>query len=161
MNAAGPVIEVVSGGTSWPAIVAAISGGVVGLAGIGATVWASVRNSRVEDKRAHRAEKRRVYVSYLTSITELTRLSYMTPETGNDNPQTKAMSKALSALNEVILIGGPEAQRPAETLLSRQFDIVEAARQQRDCKELNSQALKLLYLLHSVMRADLGEPRVR
>jgi threonine dehydrogenase-like Zn-dependent dehydrogenase len=45
-------------GVDWPATAAAIGGGLVGLAGIAATVWQSAKRIKAEDDRANRAEQR-------------------------------------------------------------------------------------------------------
>ena len=72
MTAISPVVQVVTGGgTDWPAIVAAISTGVVGLAGIGGTVWGSRRSINAEDARARLAQKRLIYADCLTAIVEM------------------------------------------------------------------------------------------
>jgi hypothetical protein len=65
---ASPVIQVVTSGTDWPAVWAAISGGAVGLAGIGATVWQFRRGIRADNQRAEVAEKRRIYGRYHASL---------------------------------------------------------------------------------------------
>lgn len=68
LDVASPVIQVVTTGTDWPAIAAVISTGIVGLAGIGATLWQAKRNWNIEDKRAKVAERRRIYASSLASF---------------------------------------------------------------------------------------------
>src|ERR1022692_2920925 len=65
-----PVVQVVTSGVSWPAIVAAISGGVVGLAGIGSTIWVATRSISAENSRVRLAEKRRTYARFLTACNE-------------------------------------------------------------------------------------------
>lgn len=45
-------------GVDWPATAAAIGGGIVGLAGILATVWQSAKRIKTEDDRANRAGQR-------------------------------------------------------------------------------------------------------
>jgi hypothetical protein len=67
---ASAAVQVFTSGTDWAAIAAAISGGLVGLAGIFAAWRQSGRTISAEDKRAKVAEKRRIYARYLTSITE-------------------------------------------------------------------------------------------
>jgi uncharacterized protein YbjT (DUF2867 family) len=82
MTVISPVVQVVTGGTNWPAIIGAISTGVVGLAGIGGTLWQGKRareaqtadlktsldataenlqrSLNTENERARLAEKRRI-----------------------------------------------------------------------------------------------------
>jgi hypothetical protein len=69
LDAIPSVVRLVAiGSVSWPAIVAAISGGVVGLAGIGSTIWVATRSIGAEDKRVRLAEKRQVYARCQASI---------------------------------------------------------------------------------------------
>ncbi len=50
-----------------------ISTAVVGLAGIGATLWQAQRATKAEDRRIREAEKRRVYVKCLVALEEMYR----------------------------------------------------------------------------------------
>jgi hypothetical protein len=92
MSIAAPPIQVVATGTDWPAIVAAITTGVVGLAGIGGTLWQGKRSREAqaadlkesldsqaenlkaginaENERARHADKRNVYASSLAAFNE-------------------------------------------------------------------------------------------
>ena len=71
MTITGSTVEVVTTGTDWPAIVAAISTGVVGLAGIGGTIWSGTRRINTESERVRLAEKRRIYAAYHTALDRL------------------------------------------------------------------------------------------
>jgi hypothetical protein len=96
LNVIPPVVHVViSGGTNWPAIVAPLAAGVVGVAGIIGTAWQGKRGREAqskdlqnsiaaaaenlqltvaaEDRRAHVAEKRQVYAAYLAACVEVQR----------------------------------------------------------------------------------------
>jgi hypothetical protein len=90
VTAVQPTVEVVTTGTDWPAIVAAIVTGLAAIIGIAGTAWQAARGRRAaaadlktsidaaaknlrlsittEDRRAHVAEKRRVYTEFLRSI---------------------------------------------------------------------------------------------
>lgn len=92
-EAISPVVQVVTGGTDWPAIVAAISTGVVGLAGIGGTFWQGKRARETassdlkvsldatttnldrsidaENRPAWLTEKRRIYAAYQAALSTL------------------------------------------------------------------------------------------
>lgn len=65
IDAASPVIQVVTTGTDWPAIAAVISTGIVGIAGIGSAIWQARHNWGKEDDRAKLAEKKRIYAACL------------------------------------------------------------------------------------------------
>lgn len=71
MEAITPVIQVVTSGTDWPAIVAAITGAVVGLAGIVATFLSGKRRINAENERARLAEKKRIYAACLNALNDL------------------------------------------------------------------------------------------
>jgi hypothetical protein len=82
MEAITPIVQVVTGGTDWPAIVAAITTGVVGLGGILATYWQGKRGQEAasknfsttitaENERARLAEKRRIYAACLNALNDL------------------------------------------------------------------------------------------
>src|SRR5438552_300981 len=91
MEALSPIVQAATTGTDWPAIAAAVSTGVVGLAGIVATFLSGKRTINAEDARARLAQKRQMYVGCLTAFAE--------------------MSNALSALD----LAFPPAEQDAET----------------------------------------------
>jgi len=72
---ASPVVQVVTSGVDWPAVAAAIAGGVVGLAGIIFAWRQSKMTISAEDARTTLAEKRRIYANYLAAIAQYQRLS--------------------------------------------------------------------------------------
>ena len=59
------VVQVVTSGVDWPAVVAAISGGIVGLAGIFAAWRQSSRASYAEDARARLDRRFSAYADFL------------------------------------------------------------------------------------------------
>ena len=153
---AGPVIQVVSGGTNWTAVVAAISGGLVGLAGIGATVWASVRTSRAENKREHLAEKRRVYINCLAAVYEMYRVSRMP-----DGPEKAAAyeiagTALVMAVNAVSLIGTKRVSDAATTV--GRFQVREFEHKPQPGNLGGKNLADLDKLLRQAIREDLGEP---
>ena len=77
-----PVIDVVTKGTDWPAIIAAIVTGVAAVLGIGGTAWQAKRGREAAsgdlqagigaaDKRALQAEKLRVYSQFHGTLDEV------------------------------------------------------------------------------------------
>jgi hypothetical protein len=114
-------------GTDWPAIVAAISTGVVGLAGIGGTLWqgkrareaqtadlkgsldATAKNLRLginaEDNRARIAEKRRIYAAYQAALSELAAAVFHNVSldiSASHDERTEAQVKILKAREKVF-----------------------------------------------------------
>jgi predicted NUDIX family NTP pyrophosphohydrolase len=65
---ASSVVQVFTSGMDWPAVVAAISGGIVGVTGILASWRQSIKTVNAEDERDKRVEKRRVYAQCLTAF---------------------------------------------------------------------------------------------
>jgi hypothetical protein len=59
--------QVFTSGMDWPAVVAAISGGIVGVTGILASWLQSNKTVSAQDERDKRVEKRRVYAQYLAT----------------------------------------------------------------------------------------------
>ena len=104
---ASPVVQVVTSGVDWPAVAAAIAGGVVGLAGIIFAWRQSKMTISAEDARATLAEKRRIYANYLAAIAQYQRLSAIA---GDDDTEDafqelqQARMAARLAFQEVILI---------------------------------------------------------
>lgn len=118
LEAASPVIQVVTTGVDWPAIAAVISTGVVGVAGIGATLWQARRNWSHEDERAMRAEKIRIYASCLGDLYKCLEAARHW-ESAQDSPERKnavreygtALTKAVNSLS-VLALRGPELIGP-------------------------------------------------
>jgi hypothetical protein len=85
---ASPVIQVVTSGTDWPAVAAAISGGIVGLAGIVFAWRQSKMIIRAEDQRAELAEKRQINSKYQASLDDVfTVANILRTEDGPDRPK--------------------------------------------------------------------------
>jgi hypothetical protein len=160
---ASPVIQVVTGGTDWPAIVAAISGGVVGVAGIIFAWRQSSRSISADDQRARLAEKRRIYAHFLAACSELVRASGMVdaepkrtpfqlvkglevaPPTAAELQRTVAQANTVSAYSELELIAPKQV---CDVALGYVRAILVK-------KVKHSEPLDRVV---SVMRADLGEP---
>jgi hypothetical protein len=106
-----PVVQVVTSGVSWPAIVAAISGGVVGLAGIGSTIWVATRSISAENKPVLLADKRRIYASFQASMDNVY-VAIDTAQTYGDGAEREqhfsdmraAVTTMLAAMTELQLI---------------------------------------------------------
>jgi hypothetical protein len=157
MVAISPDVQVVTTGTDWPAIIAAITTGVVGVAGILATYWQGKRGQEAasknlsttinaENERAHLAEKRRIYARCLTTLWELEN-AIATGGSTNDvltAEQTTAAVSAITVQYELRLIA-PSNVYKAEN------DVIIALMHQ------DGNAGNLLDECPAAMRADLGE----
>ena len=84
------VAMVASTGTDWPAVVAAISTGVVGLAGIVGTFRSGKRSINAENERARLAEKRRIYAAYHASLGGYRAFPFDSEQAGRDEVATRA-----------------------------------------------------------------------
>jgi hypothetical protein len=154
--------------------------GVVGLAGIGGTLWqgkrsreaqtadlkasfdATAENLKVgidaENDRARRAEKRQVYAncisSFGTAINEIARF-----HTYTEDPKAypfmeeyaRAIGVVLNAVSEVQLIAPPNMMLLARRAYSATFKFADRADEITTFREVRSELLK-------AMRADLGDP---
>jgi hypothetical protein len=158
LDVTSPVIQVVTTGTDWPAIAAVISTGIVGLAGIGGTIWQATRNWYKEEQRAKVAQKRRIYAGFLTSCYELllansrakSRRKAASSPTGFDAAEQfeMALTNAVSARSELELIAPPQVRDLADTFLSSIID-----------DEIRSPEPRARVV--AAMRADLGEPPLK
>jgi hypothetical protein len=124
MELTSPVIQVVTTGTDWPAIVAAISGGVVGPAGIAFGARQASHSISAEDKRARLTEKCRIYANCLSMLELGSDAAFKVREHG-DTPQSDEHRNAvqefdrakrifMSAIREVDLIAPIEVAGPAD-----------------------------------------------
>ena len=107
---------VLSGGTDWPAIVAAISTGVVGVAGIIGTAWQSKRGRDLERD----ARRRDVYAVFILALDHLER-TWNAPETLEAEHLSQEMGEVTAeAVREiqrayvtVLLVGSKKAKQEA------------------------------------------------
>lgn len=158
---ASPVIQVVTTGTDWPAIVAAISGGVVGLAGIIFAARQSNRTIHADDQRADRAEKRQIYAKYQATLDDIfTFANILRTEDGPDRPKYLSELQAAcvamyNATSDLRLIApaviADRARKVAETLNAAAW---QAARTGSDVDQDNA-VYKGRQQLYFEMRADL------
>ena len=159
---ATPVVQVVTSGTDWPAVVAAISGGVVGLAGI-IFAWRQSRMTiRADDQRAELAEKRQIYSKYQASLDDVfTIADILRNEHDQDRPKylsrlqatTTAMYNATSDLRLVAPAGiASRAREVADTLGRTAW---RAARTGSDVDQDNA-VYNGRQELYGLMRVDLG-----
>jgi hypothetical protein len=157
---ASPVVQVVTVGTDWPAIVAAISGGVVGLAGIIFAWRQSNKTISAEDARARVAEKRRIYANCLSMFT-LGFSAGVDARRLKDTPQSdeyrnamqefnRARPAAMNAVQEVDLIGPLEVGR-----LARKAGLSMLQIPKEGAEDFIAASREVLL----AMRADLGEPQ--
>lgn len=103
-----PIVEVVTNGIDWPAIVAGISGGVLGLAGIGSTVWQISTGRRREEAHLKREEKRRVYANCITKLNDAMHSAInqqVDHNSTNIQKHMESLAECLAIFHEVSLIG--------------------------------------------------------
>jgi uncharacterized protein YbjT (DUF2867 family) len=160
MEAISPVVQVVTGGTDWPAIVAAISTGVVGLAGIGGTLWSGKSSINAQDRRAELAQKRHIYGAYHAAINSYYIL-LTSSEDLNIEPGSSRLASAKTAIfnagGEVSLIASANIDLLMGRIAELMFGYAEALRKDRNAPlpdELNFMRGDL----YRAMRVDLGEP---
>ena len=181
MEAITPVVQVVTGGTDWPAIVAAISTGVVGLAGIFGTLWQGKRareaassdlkvslgattanlnrSINAENERAQQAAKRHAYAAFHVAINDFV-VAVSSGEDLNSEAARSAFAKARTALlstnAEVALIAPKQIDDLMDELVAVLTDLMEARRANPSAPrppKLDEEHRKLF----DAMRADLGE----
>jgi len=88
IDVSSPIIQVVNSGVDLPAVVAAISGGVVGLAGVIFGARQARRTIGAEDERAVLADKRQIYSKYHASLDDVfTIANILRTEHGPDRPK--------------------------------------------------------------------------
>jgi hypothetical protein len=137
MEAITPVVQVVTTGTDWPAIVAAIATGVVGLAGIVATFLSGKRSINAENKRVRLNEKRRIYATCLTAVNELLMAvgNYTISVQQRDNARIgtdfhkmeEVRTTSLNVISEVQLIAPPDIGEQAWRLRTIIMESVSSA----------------------------------
>jgi hypothetical protein len=148
----------VTSGVDWPAVAAAISGGVVGLAGIIAAARQSGKTIIAEDARAKLAEKRRIYANcvaalnvYVTADDNAARGTELSPAQNAEllEDYARARDAALNAVSEVDLIAPTEVAFQAHRVMTILLDAEVGA----PASEIAGALVKLTY----AMRGDLGE----
>jgi len=145
------MVQVVTTGTDWAALAAAISGGLVGLAGVGATIWVALKNIRTQESSATLAEKRRVYARYLDTMAEV--IATSTADKLNSAERNEKLGAALNAVSVLLLIAPNELGLLAEgTLVSLQ--------NYRPGQPTSSDFPRARQRLIQAMRADLGLPEL-
>jgi hypothetical protein len=155
MAVISPVVQVVSTGTDWPAIVAAISTGVVGLAGIGGTLWSGKRSITAEDRRAQLAEKRRIYAAYRAALNDFV-VSSSNHNTESDRSHySDVRATFFNTTAEVVLIA-PANIRDRTLEVGRELSNYAGSRERdREIPWPAELSQKIADLDHA-MRADLG-----
>jgi len=141
--------------TDWPAIASAIATGVVGLAGIGGTLWSSKGRTNVENERIRLADKRQVYVRCVIAFDNLSAAASKRRYSQTDfDPQTAesveseyatALIAASNVRAELRLIAPAEIRNLAKKILDK------FAAHDDDAGQVWAQ-------LQRAMRSDLGEP---
>jgi hypothetical protein len=159
---ASPVVQVVTGGTDWAAIAAAISGGVVGLAGIIFGAHQASRTIGAEDERAVLTDKRQIYSKYHASLDDVFTIANMLrTEDGPDRPkylsELRSSSVVMFDATSDVLLTAPagiasRAREVAETLSQAAW---RAAKTGSDVDEDNA-VYKGRQELYSLMRSDLS-----
>jgi len=155
-----PVVQVVTAGPDWPAIAAGIAAGVVGLAGIGGTIWAGRISINADYQRARLADKRRIYAAYLAAIYDF----YAVVRSGRDlttEPGRSKLEKATKLIFdtecEVSLIAPKSIDQLAVGLAGILFNYADALKEQPNPPQ-PAGADPAREELVGRMRVDLGEP---
>jgi hypothetical protein len=161
-----PVVQVVTIGVDWPSVVAAISGGVVGVAGIYAAWRQTVRTIDAQDGREEVAEKRRIYAKCLAAITSYLMATLLSESAARQKDLTllkqagddsiSAYKAASDAVFEASLIGSPKVSKLAIELLA--LSRGEPRLSQDDVEQRSG---TLMTQLRAAMRTDLDEPHHR
>jgi hypothetical protein len=165
-----PVVQVVTSGVDWPAIVAAISGGMVGLTGISASIWTVRRGIRAEDSRADRAEKRRVYAHFLTCASGMIApaVDYRAAYQPGTSPEKRASADArldemrdalFNANAELRLLAPPAVSDIARDVVRYFMDYIQATHRGASLDDGAREKLPAIQdRTYRAMRVDLGVP---
>jgi len=158
------VVQVVTSGVDWPAVVAAISGGVVGLAGIIFAWRQSKMTIRADDERVELADKRQIYSKYQASLDDVfTVANILRTEHGPDRPKylsnLQGANVAMFNATSDVRLAAPahianKAREVADTLSKA---AVRAAQTGADVDQDNA-VYNGRQDLYRLMRADLGVP---
>jgi hypothetical protein len=155
-------VQVVTSGVDWPAIVAAISGGVVGLAGIAFAWLQSKMTTRADDQRAQLADKRDIYSKYQATLDDVfTVANILRTEHGPDRPKylsdLHAANAAMFNATSDVRLSAPagiasRARSVADTLSNTAW----VAAHNGTGVDPNNDVFNGRQELYSLMRADLG-----
>lgn len=139
--------------SDWPTFVT----GVVGLAGIGGTILGVRMTIRAETARAERAEKRRIYATFHSSVETVAAICIMTPNVNQDDFRTSLVALH-QVTGEVRLIAPAIIGEMVEKTAKALSDAAQAAIRGQDFDpklEVRMQREKL----YNIMRADLDKTR--
>jgi predicted S18 family serine protease len=188
IDIASPVIEVATSGLDWPAIAAGIGTGVVGVAGIIGTFWQGkrgreaasqdLRNSiessaqnlattiEADKKRAHIAEKRRIYAQFMATLTNLIFIAHEAAigEVGSTEEALRERRASLQrlidiypsmwiAFTELMLIASKEVGEAADRAYTVALTLEKLV-----VSDKLSDLDERIEELRGLMRTDLGEP---
>jgi len=159
-------------GIDWPSIAAVISTGLVGVLGVGSAIWQATRGWSREDRRQHRAEKRRVYVSMLDTLSafmgEVVKLKAFEDGRRADDTLEERRAKLdaasdanSSTIGSLLLIAPDSVTSLAQQCAQFIYDFI--ARDVGSAPTASGMStmpygwLPLRQQLVSAMRADLGE----
>lgn len=121
MRAVTPIlVHVVNSGTDWLSLTAVIATGVVGLAGIGATVWQARQGWAREEKRAKVAVKRRAYVEVLAALNDCVNASLESPEASD--ALNRAIKAAIIAIYAMFLVAPGDVFSLSHNVLNNAID---------------------------------------
>lgn len=166
--------------SDWPAIIAGVVTGVVGLAGIVATYWQGKRATEAasenyrrsidaQDEHVRLAEKRKIYAACQAAFTAMRiesithRVAYQPPA---DQAQRDAAELALSqaqramlnATSELLLIAPEGVRKIAADLADSYVSYTSATVRGASLDEPTGPAAHMQSQLYDAMRADLAEP---
>lgn len=166
-----PAITVITTGTDWPAIVAGISTGIVGIAGILGTVWQGKRAGDAEKENFIRSEKVKAYATMQRILGDIilaavnVRSAYEVTDSSSNrreevnNKFDEVRAAALQSLSVVRIIGNEKVSSSASNLVSKLLKY--ASDSQTDNPDYDDSAdldeiTKLRAGLQEEMRLDLG-----
>lgn len=150
-------------GTDWPSVVAAISGGLVGLAGIGATLYQFFKNAADQDSRGRRDDRRRAYAALHASFDKVFGVATAAKLATQDRDERMANLNAVlpdmyNAVSELRLVAPPEIGTKARTVATQLGDRVVWSLHGRQALDEDNAVYNGREELYTLMRRDLGEP---
>jgi len=176
------VVQVVTAGPDWPAIVAGISTGVVGLAGIAGTLWQGKRSTeaaskdlkasldatadnlklgiQAENERARLAEKRKVYANYHGAISRFFAERKFTASSGAGSTppySDESLAAVYRTWSEASMVAPPGISNLIRELTKDLFAYTDSLDHDRTITLPRDWVAKRDKLLAD-MRTDLGEP---
>lgn len=172
-EALSPVVQVVTSGTDWPAIVAGITTGVVGVAGIGGTLWQGKRARQAASKdlkvsldaasvnlltginadmeRGRLADKRKIYANYQAAVDQLN----VTISAINALTRFEALQLKVSATDLLSMVS--ETKNAATALVNTLSEVMLIAPKEIGLQAQLVMVLSMDYVQLIANKKDTGE----